>query len=211
MYSRCTPTPRFPTPSSSRSADLVRVLGVDPGLGRTGVAVVDGGPGALRLVHSGCLSTPAGIDDAERLFLLSGMIVAVLDEHRPAFAAIERLFFSTNRSTAMRVSEARGVLLCALAGAGVPVAEYTPNEVKEAVAGYGAARKPQVLRMTMQLLSIDSIDGPDDVADACAIAVCHHHRAALTVRLRGRGVTPAVTPLDRAVSAARASQGVVAG
>lgn len=184
----------------------MRVLGVDPGLGRTGVAVVDGDPGALRLVYSACLSTAAGTDDADRLFQLSRLITAVVTAHRPAFAAVERLFFSTNRSTAMRVSEARGVLLCALAGAGVPVAEYTPNEVKEAVAGYGAARKPQVLRMTMQLLSVESIPGPDDVADACAIAVCHHHRTALTVRLRRRGPQPAVSALDRAVADARARQ-----
>jgi crossover junction endodeoxyribonuclease RuvC len=185
----------------------VRVLGVDPGLGRTGVAVVEGRPGALTLVHSQCLSTPPGVTDAERLFLLSTLMTAVLADHRPAFAAVERLFFSTNRSTAMRVSEARGVLLCALAAAGVPVVEYTPNEVKEAVAGYGAARKPQVLRMTMQLLSVDRIDGPDDVADACAIAVCHHHRAALTLRVRHQSARPAASALDAAVAAARARMG----
>jgi len=120
---------------------------------------------------------------------------------------VERLFFSTNRSTAMRVSEARGVLLCAIAAAGVPVFEYTPNEVKEAVAGYGAARKPQVLRMTVQLLSVDGIGGPDDVADACAIAVCHHHRAALTLRVRRQAARPAVSALDVAVAAARARSG----
>ena len=182
----------------------MRVLGVDPGLGRTGVAVVDGSPGALRLVHASCLSTPASLDDAERLFLLSTLITTVVAEHPPAFAAVERLFFSTNRSTAMRVAEARGVLLCALAAAGVPVVEYTPNEVKESVAGYGGARKPQVLRMTMQLLSVDSIEGPDDVADACAIAVCHHHRASLTVRVRAQRLRSASTPLDTAVAAARA-------
>jgi crossover junction endodeoxyribonuclease RuvC len=188
----------------------VRVLGVDPGLGRTGVALVDGHPGALRLVHASCLQTPSGIDDGQRLFLLSELIGAVVAEQRPAFAAVERLFFSTNRSTAMRVAEARGVLLCALAAAGVPVAEYTPNEVKESVAGYGAARKPQVLRMTMNLLSVDRIDGPDDIADACAIAVCHHHRAGLTLRVRGQR-TVAATALDGAVAAARARLGARAG
>ena len=182
----------------------MRVLGVDPGLGRTGVAVVDGRPGALRLVQAACLSTPAGVDDAQRLFLLSRLIHGVVEEHVPAFAAVERLFFSTNRATAMRVAEARGVLLCALAAAGVPVVEYTPNEVKESVAGYGGARKPQVLRMTMQLLSVDRIDGPDDVADACAIAVCHHHRAALTVRVRAQRVPRTSTALDAAVAVARA-------
>ncbi len=188
----------------------MRVLGVDPGLGRTGVAVVEGRPGALRLVHSGCLSTPADLDDAERLFLLAGMIGGILAEQLPGHAAVERLFFSTNRSTAMRVSEARGVLLCALAGAGVPVAEYTPNEVKESVAGYGAARKPQVLRMTMQMLGVERIDGPDDVADACAIAVCHHHRAGLALRLRRRDLGPAGGALDAAVAAARSRAAVTA-
>ncbi|MGH7723150.1 MAG: crossover junction endodeoxyribonuclease RuvC [Candidatus Dormibacteria bacterium] len=185
----------------------MRVLGVDPGLARTGIAVVEGRPGALALIHSECLSTPPGGEDAERLFLLSKLIAAVVAAHRPAFAAVERLFFSTNRATAMRVSEARGVLLCALAAAAVPVVEYTPNEVKEAVAGYGAARKPQVLRMTRQLLSVERIDGPDDVADACAIAVCHHHRAALTIRVRRQGVAGAGSALDSAVAAARARLG----
>jgi crossover junction endodeoxyribonuclease RuvC len=188
----------------------VRVLGVDPGLSRTGVAIVEGRPGALKLVHASCLDTPAGLDDAARLFLLSRLIDAVVAEHQPAFAAVERLFFSTNRTTAMRVSEARGVLLCALAGAGIPVAEYTPNEVKESVAGYGAARKPQVLRMTMQILCVDHIDGPDDVADACAIAVCHHHRAALTVSTAGRRGGARVTALDTAIAAARAHISAVA-
>ena len=182
----------------------MRVLGVDPGLGRTGVAIVDGRPGTLRLVHADCLQTPAGIDDAERLLLLSKLIAAVVADHTPGCAAVERLFFSTNRATAMRVAEARGVLLCALAAARIPVAEYTPNEVKEAVAGYGAARKPQVLRMTRHLLSVDRIEGPDDVADACAIAVCHHHRAALDVQVRGRRGRVATNALDAAIAAARA-------
>ena len=182
----------------------MRVLGVDPGLGRTGVAVVEGQPGALRLVHATCLDTPADLADAERLFILSGLVDAVLAEHAPVSAAVERLFFSTNRTTAMRVAQARGVLLCGLARAGVPVAEYTPNEVKESVAGYGAARKPQVLRMTMQLLAVDRIDGPDDVADACAVAVCHHHRAALTRSVGAQRPALPVSRLDTAVAAARA-------
>ena len=189
----------------------MRVLGVDPGLGRTGVAVVEGSPGSLRLVRSVCLTTPVHLTDSERLLALSTAMTAVLTAERPDCAAVERLFFSTNRTTAMRVSEARGVLLCALAAAGVPVFEYTPNEVKESVAGYGGARKPQVLRMTMQLLAVATIDGPDDVADACAIAVTHHHRAALAVRVERRPRNPDDTPLERAVAAARARQQVGAG
>ena len=183
----------------------MRVLGVDPGLGRTGVAVVDGHPGSLTLVHASCLDTPADLDDAARLAMLSRLFGAVVAEHRPAHAAVERLFFSTNRTTAMRVSEARGVLLCALAAAAVPIAEYTPNEVKESVAGYGAARKPQVLRMTMQMLAVTAIPGPDDVADACAVAVCHHHRAGLALRVHTPTRRAAVSaPLGAAIAAARA-------
>ena len=182
----------------------MRVLGVDPGLGRTGVGIVDGEPGRLRLVHAACLDTPADLDDARRLHLLSTMLSAVIAEHRPQVAAVERLFFSTNRTTAMRVSEARGVLLCALAAAAVDTVEYTPNEVKESVAGYGGARKQQVTRMVSGLLGVERIAGPDDVADACAVAICHHHRAAMTRQLPGaRAQRGAPTALDLAVAAAR--------
>lgn len=181
---------------------MARVLGIDPGLGRTGVAVVEGTPGSLRLLHEGCLLTDDGQTDSQRLLHLYRALALVVATHRPDVAAVERLFFSTNRATAMRVSEARGVLLCALAAAGVAVAEYTPNEVKETVAGYGAAHKAQVMRMSARLLGVSRIAGPDDIADACAVAICHHHRARLVART-ALGHTGAGT-LDAAVTAARA-------
>src|SRR5579862_3493035 len=115
----------------------MRVIGVDPGLHRTGVAVVDGGVGSLSLIHAECIEIPAGESDAERLGRLLGLLGAVLVEHKPEVASVEKLFFSTNRQTAFRVSEARGVALCAIARAGVPVAEYTPMQVKESVVGWG--------------------------------------------------------------------------
>ena len=180
----------------------MRVLGIDPGLGRTGVAVVDGSPGALRLVHAARLDTLPQTSEPARLANLDGLVTDVLREFAPDVAAVELLFFSTNRRTAMRVAEARGVILCAVARSGLHIAEYTPTQVKDAVCGYGAARKAQVQRMTQRLLSVDSSE--DDVADACAVAVCHHHRArlgALTTRRRA----PAATPLDRAVARARAA------
>ncbi|GAC1337565.1 MAG: crossover junction endodeoxyribonuclease RuvC [Candidatus Dormibacteria bacterium] len=155
------------------------VLGVDPGLARTGVAVVTGRPGALRLVEAVCVETQPGTPDAGRLLAVFEAIDALVRRHQPDVAAVEKLFFATNRRSAMRVSEARGVALCAIARNGVPVAEYTPLQVKEAVAGWGAARKQQVGRMTAALLGGEPIEGPDDVADACAIAVCHHHRQGL--------------------------------
>ena len=178
-------------------------MGVDPGYGRTGVAVVDGVPGRLRLLHAGCIETPATDDHGSRLHQLWTALNALLAEHRPDAAAVEQLFFARNQTTAMRVSEARGVLLCALAASSVPVSEYSPPEVKQAVAGYGGARKPQVLRMTARLLGAETIPGPDDAADACAIAVCHHHRHALGAQVRGGGkMSP---QLEMAVARARAA------
>ncbi len=181
------------------------VLGVDPGLARTGVAVVEGTPGALRLRHAECLETPTGSADPDRLALLLGALELLIARERPQAAAVERLFFSTNRRTAMRVGEARGVILCGLARAGLSVAEYTPPQVKEAVAGYGGANKAQVDRMVRTLLGVTVIEGPDDVADACAVAVCHHHRARLSTASPAT-VAARMTPgIAAAVARARTS------
>ncbi len=178
---------------------------MDPGLARTGVAVVEGAPGHLVLIHASCIETVPQTSEAARLAALFDLVVDACTALRPEVAAVEELFFSTNRRTAMRVSEARGVVLCALARSGVTVAEYTPTQVKEAVCGYGAARKPQVARMVANLLGVSGVPGPDDVADACAVAVCHHHRARLghlngrSPKRRGDG------PLEMAVTRARAA------
>lgn len=155
----------------------MRVLGIDPGLGRTGYALVDGVPGKLRLVDAGRIDTASTDAMGTRLLALAMMLGEVIATHAPDVAAVEEIFFSTNRRTAMRVGEARGVILFAVARAGVPVAEYTPTQVKQAVCGYGAADKQQVTKMTRALLALRG--NRDDVADACAIAVCHHHRARL--------------------------------
>src|ERR1700687_6417573 len=120
----------------------MRGVGIDPGLARTGVAVVDGALGHLVLLHAACIETVPQTSEAVRLAMLFDLVVDACASLRPEVAAVEELFFSTNRRTAMRVSEARGVVLCALAREGVAVAEYTPTQVKEAVCGYGAARQP---------------------------------------------------------------------
>jgi crossover junction endodeoxyribonuclease RuvC len=182
----------------------MRVLGVDPGLARTGVAIVEGTPGHLVLIHAACIETVPQTSEAARLALLFDLVVEACRSLRPEVAAVEELFFSTNRRTAMRVSEARGVVLCALAREGMAVAEYTPTQVKEAVCGYGAARKPQVARMVANLLGVPDIPGHDDVADACAVAVCHHHRGSLAV-LSPRKQPLRQSPLDVAVTRARAA------
>jgi crossover junction endodeoxyribonuclease RuvC len=184
----------------------VRVLGIDPGLGRTGVAVVEGRAGSLHLVLADCLETGADDVDGVRLLTLSRRLVQLAADVRPDIAAVERLFFSTNRATAMRVSEARGVILCAMAEAGVPVVEYTPNEVKESVAGYGGATKHQVMKMSASLLGVEKISGPDDTADACAVAICHHHRAGMRHGVPPAGATGVSPALEAAVAAARAAR-----
>jgi crossover junction endodeoxyribonuclease RuvC len=184
----------------------VRVLGVDPGLGRTGLALVEGRPGSLRLVHAGCIETGAEEgDDGVRLLALSRLLGQSAAALHPDVAAVERLYFSTNRLTAMRVSQARGVILCTLAGAGVPVAEYTPNEIKESIAGYGGATKRQVLRMCATLLGVERIAGPDDTADACAAAICHHHRGALRAGVPAPAPSGTAPGLEAAIAAARAA------
>jgi crossover junction endodeoxyribonuclease RuvC len=187
----------------------MRVIGVDPGLARTGVAVVEGEPGALHLVHASCVETAPGVSDASRLAALLDALETLIAVHRPEAAAVEQLFFAANRTTAMRVAEARGVALCALSRAGLEAVEYTPMQVKESVAGYGGAAKPQVLRMVCTLLRVDGVPGPDDVADACAVAITHLHRArmgrAVGARVAASGGSNA-SRLAAAIGAAQARQ-----
>ncbi len=181
---------------------MLRVLGIDPGSGRTGVAVVEGSPGRLSLIEAACLEPVPQTSEPRRLAHLFELVLDTIDRLGPDVASVEQIFFSTNRRTAMRVSEARGVVLCALGSRGIGVAEYTPGQVKEAVCGYGGARKAQVGRMAAKLLGVEALPGPDDVADACAIAVCHHHRARLGALIGSRYT--GATSLDAAVARARA-------
>lgn len=155
----------------------VRILGIDPGTARTGYGVVDRDGSSLNHVASGLISTPAGEDPAKRLAMLTEQLSEVLDTHQPEVVAVEKLFFSSNVSTAMRVAEARGVLIATCATAKLPVVEYTPPQIKQTVSGYGGAGKTQVTTMVVKLLGLKEAPKPDDVADALAIALCHdaHH------------------------------------
>jgi len=182
----------------------MRVLGIDPGIARTGVAVVDGTPGRLTLVDARCLEPIPQTSESGRLAHLLQLVTELIARLAPDVASVEQLFFATNKRTAMRVSEARGVVLCALGARGLEVSEYTPMQVKEAVCGYGGARKPQVARMAAKLLGVPSVPGPDDVSDACAVAICHHHRARLGTLVGGQGVRSAA--LDAAVARALLAQ-----
>jgi crossover junction endodeoxyribonuclease RuvC len=148
--------------------------GLDPGTATTGYGLVRRmDDGSLQVVEFGVITTPKTAPAAERLSILYHRLNEILKLHRPETCAVEKLFFQKNVSTAIGVGQARGVLLLALAEAGLAVAEYTPNEVKQAVTGYGSADKRQVQEMVRVQLNLDSLPKPDDAADALAIAICH--------------------------------------
>lgn len=154
------------------------VLGVDPGTAITGYGLVDQ-EGDLRLLACGAITTPAKTPLPERLLMIHGRLCSLIAEYKPEAVAVEELFFSKNVRTAMSVGQARGVVLLTAAQAGLPVYNYKPSEVKQAVAGYGGASKSQMQEMVRLLLGMDAILSPDDVADAVAIAICHLHSAHL--------------------------------
>jgi crossover junction endodeoxyribonuclease RuvC len=153
---------------------MTLVLGIDPGTATTGYGLVrDRADGSLESVEYGVIQTPASLPDHQRLSLLYNRLTQLLLLHRPDSCAVEKLFFQRNVSTAISVGQARGVILLAIAEAGLDVFEYTPNEVKQAVTGYGSAQKRQVQEMVRTLLIMPEIPRPDDAADALAVAICH--------------------------------------
>jgi crossover junction endodeoxyribonuclease RuvC len=157
----------------------VLVLGIDPGTATTGYGLVrdvDNGPAP---VAYGVILTPAGAPMAERLLTIYREIKALIALHQPDTGAVELLFFQRNVSTAMTVGQARGVAILALAEAGLTVGEYNPRDVKQAVAGYGAADKRQMQGMVRAILNLSELPKPDDAADALAVAICHLHSARL--------------------------------
>lgn len=149
------------------------VLGIDPGYAIVGFGLVETERGKQRLVKYGVITTPAGIPIQSRLMDIERDMNELLDTFRPDCLAIEELFFNTNVTTAINVAQARGVILLSAAKHGVPIYEYTPLQVKQAVVGYGRAEKKQVMDMTMRLLCLEQKPKPDDAADAIAIALCH--------------------------------------
>lgn len=150
-----------------------RALGIDPGTARLGYAVVESRAGALTLVACGCITTPPSMSMPDRLKRIYDEATAIVAEHEPREMAIEELFFSKNVTTAVAVGQARGVALLVAAQHGIPVSEYKPMQVKQAVHGYGLATKPQVGEMVRVLLRLATVPTPDDAADAAAIAICH--------------------------------------
>ncbi len=158
----------------------MRIIGVDPGTATTGFGVIDYERGQYAFVDAGVITTPAGQPMPERLKTLHQELAQVIAETKPDAAAVELLYFSTNVTTAISVGQARGVILLALAEAGLIPAEYTPNQIKQAVAGYGGAKKPQIQEMVKTLLKLSAIPRPDDAADGLAIAITHANQARIS-------------------------------
>lgn len=153
------------------------VLGIDPGTAIVGYSIVEMRGSDLRLIVCDVITTPAGMPQAERLQIIYQGITGIITTFHPEEAAIEELFFAKNARTALTVGQARGVAMLALANGGLPIAEYKPKQVKQAVTGYGGADKNQVGEMVRILLHLTAIPKPDDAADAAAIAICHLHTA----------------------------------
>ena len=179
------------------------VLGIDPGTAALGYGIVEAAAGRVREVDHGCLETSPDVSLPERLLAIHALVDDLIASHQPDLLAVERLFFSRNVQTAFGVGQARGVVLLAAAQHGVPVREATPNEVKSAIAGYGAADKQQVQRMVQMVLGMAERPHPDDAADALAIAVWAANTAA-SAATRGAGSSvmdrAAIQPITRGES-----------
>jgi crossover junction endodeoxyribonuclease RuvC len=153
---------------------MTLALGIDPGTATTGFGLVRMEPdGSLVAVHYGVILTPKQASAPARLEMLYDQLCVLLQQYHPQSAAVEKLFFQHNTTTAMAVGQARGVIMLALQQSGLTAFEYTPNEIKQAVAGYGSAGKRQVQEMVRALLGLDAIPKPDDAADALAVAITH--------------------------------------
>jgi crossover junction endodeoxyribonuclease RuvC len=153
------------------------VLGIDPGTAITGYGLVSEQDSQAVMIASGAITTPADQSLPDRLLTIHRELSRLIDQYKPDHAAVEQLFFNKNVRTALAVGHARGVILLTLAQANVPIFEYTPLEVKQAITGHGRADKRQMPQLITLLLNLDKTPRPDDVADALAIAVCHLHSA----------------------------------
>ncbi len=151
----------------------MRILGIDPGTATTGFGVIDIERGKLKFIDAGVITTKSDVDMKDRLITIYDELGELISEHKPNVVAIELLYFATNVTTAMTVGQARGVAILVAAQANLPIAEYTPLQVKQAVTGYGKADKHQIQEMVKSLLGLNTIPKPDDAADALAIAITH--------------------------------------
>lgn len=165
----------------------MRILGIDPGLAIVGWGMIERVNGmTFRPIAYGSINTPAHTPVPSRLALIYKNINHIIEKYHPDEMAIEELFFTNNQTTGIAVAEARGVILLAAEEHGIPIAEYTPPQVKQAVVGYGGAEKKQVIAMVTSLLRLPAPPKPDDTADAIAIALCHAQSASSLLRDLGK-------------------------
>lgn len=151
------------------------ILGIDPGYAIVGFGVIRYENNRFTVLDFGAITTPAGMAFNERLKCIYEDLTYLFQKYKPDAMAIEKLFFNTNKKTAVDVAQARGVILLAATVNGAECFEYTPLQVKQSVVGYGRAEKMQVQEMTRQLLNLSAVPKPDDTADALAMAICHAH------------------------------------
>ena len=153
----------------------MKILGIDPGYGITGFGLLHAERSSYRLLRCGAITTPPNTDFYWRLSVIHNDMVQLLTMEKPDAVAIEELFFGHNVTTGINVAQARGVILLAVQQAGIPIFEYKPMQVKQAVVGYGNASKHQVMDMTKRILHLEAVPKPDDTADALAMAItfCH--------------------------------------
>ena len=170
----------------------MRILGIDPGIAIVGFGLIESDRGSMRMLQYGAVTTEAGLPLATRLVQIEDDVRALIQQLRPDEIAIEELFFSKNITTGIAVAHGRGVVLCTAERLGVPIFEYTPMQVKQAVVGYGLAEKRQVMDMTKRLLKLKAVPKPDDAADALAIAICHARSATSLLRRKDPNVKETV-------------------
>ncbi|MBO4915785.1 MAG: crossover junction endodeoxyribonuclease RuvC [Oscillospiraceae bacterium] len=155
----------------------MRILGIDPGIATIGFGLIDADAGRTQLLKYGVITTEAGLPLAKRLLRIGSDMEELIAQCKPDVISVEELFFNNNITTGIAVAHGRGVILYSAEKCGVPLFEYTPSQVKQAVVGYGKAEKRQVMDMTRRLLKLKTVPRPDDAADALALAICHARSA----------------------------------
>ena len=160
----------------------MRILGIDPGVATVGFGIIASERGQQQMIQYGAITTAAGLPLATRLAQIAADMEQLIVQFKPDEIAVEELFFSKNITTGIAVAHARGVILCTAERLQIPIYEYTPMQVKQAVVGYGLAEKQQVMDMTRRLLKLKAVPKPDDAADALAIAICHARSATSLLR-----------------------------
>ena len=162
----------------------MKILGIDPGYAIMGYGIIEASGNHLDSRKYGALTTNSKMDMPDRLKHIYNALMDIIYEFEPEAASVEELFFNTNSKTALLASQARGVAILACANSGIPVYEYTPLQIKQALVGYGRAEKAQMQAMVKTVLNLSHIPKPDDAADALAAAICHWHTSGRTIKIK---------------------------